>query len=111
MKKEIALTLSKTSNHAKNMLAEEYYSGWAKYKYSTASSITIMGILFLTKSILFITTTTNLYVGALLLFFSLMFTFVPWYFILRQEYYHKLQILSEAILTIHKPLSNSGQPY
>jgi len=108
MKPEVAIALSKESDHAKNVLAEEFPTGWAKYRHLGAFFTTIMGILFLTKTIVFIAKDTNKYIGAFLLLVCLSVTFAPWYFIIRQELYRKIQILSEAILTINDSPNKAG---
>lgn len=101
MKPETILGLVKESDRAKKVLAEEYSSHWSKYSYLIAFAISIMGILFLTSAITFIAKESNKYIGALYLFVSLVMTFSPWYFILRQTLYRKIQLLTEAILAVN----------
>ena len=108
MKPETVIALSKESDHAKNVLAEDINTGWAKYKYLGAVSTSIMGISFLTKAILYIAKDINIYIGGLTLFISLAMIFSPWYFIIRQEMYRRLQLLSEALLTINDSPNKAG---
>lgn len=115
MKPEVRIALVRESERAKNVIAEFYprnIFGMKQGIYSAifASLVGTGGIAIMISIIAKhgLDHNAKAIVAIILLFFAIVVTVTPWIFLIRREYNRKIQLLTEAILTINESSNNSG---
>jgi Ca2+/H+ antiporter len=115
MKPEVRIALVKESERSKNVTAEYYPRNIFGMKlgiYSAilASLIGTSGIAILISVIAKhgLDFNTKAIVAIVLLFIAIVVTVTPWIFLIRREYNRKIQLLTEAILTVNESSNNAG---
>ncbi|MDP2883770.1 MAG: hypothetical protein Q8P51_01955 [Ignavibacteria bacterium] len=105
MKPEITIALVKMAEKAKRIQAEEYSGRWIKLGYVGAVLTSLLGVYFMSSAIAVISGGNNHIIGALYLLVTLVFTLMPWYFIIRYNFNRNIQLLCEAILSVNQDQS------
>ncbi len=115
MKPEVRIALVKESERSKNAIAEYYprnIFGMKQGIYSAilASLVGTGGIAIMISVIAKHGSDFNVktIVAIVLLFFAIVVTVIPWIFLILREYNRKIQLLTEAILTVNESSNNAG---
>ena len=106
MKPETRIALVKIAEKAKRIQTEEYSGRWVKQGYVGATLSSLAGLYFISLAIAAISRGVDPIIGALFLLVSLAFALAPWYFMIRYKFNLKIQLLSEAILSVNQDKSD-----
>ena len=106
MKPETRIALVKIAEKARRVQAEEYSGRWLRLGYIGAGLISLLGVYLMASAIVVISKGDVPIVGGLYLLVTLVFTFAPWYFIVRYNVNKNLQLLCEAILSVNQDNSH-----
>jgi len=106
MKPETTMALIKMAEKARRIQTEDYSGRWIKLGYVGAVLTSLLGVYFISSGIAVISGGNDRIIGALYLFVTLVFTLMPWYFILRYNFNRNIQLLCEAILSVDRDQSD-----
>ncbi|HCA81868.1 MAG TPA: hypothetical protein DEP53_19220 [Bacteroidetes bacterium] len=110
MKPETRIALVKMAEKAKQIQTDEYSGRWIRYGYAGAAMTSLLGVYLMSSAIALISGGNNPLLGALYLLVTLLFTLMPWYFMIRYSLNRNIQLLCEAILSVNQDQSHVPAP-
>jgi hypothetical protein len=104
IKPEIRIALVQEAEKARHVLSSEYQGKWVRLWYVGAVLLTLTGVGSFTSAIGFIAShhvaVRDHIIGSVLILVAMIFMLMPWYFLVRYFINRKMQLLSEAILSV-----------